>query len=303
MLQRHAVLIGICALVLSALLHASAPTPERVLPGKFVSAQLSSDGSIGVITFHRPLPVDRDYNINRGFFGRAPKPMPIGLVSDRNYVGVYYTATSAFRVVVRKDNTECLQGSGQFAVFWVKGTTALIGERCQLRNYDDAPGKLYLLEISPDRLTAVPLREELAQRSATLAHVYLFNADGVMVIDTTDLLDIRAPSEQLGDERLALWVRYPSGEYIRLSDNAMYLRDWSTADEIFYVFGPRLSRRAFNVRTKTTRDVPGTEERQERRSGPSRFLQVSDNRVWLHRSGATGSVVEGLLAIDTDAMK
>jgi hypothetical protein len=160
--------------------------------------------------------------------------MPIGVVSDRNYISVYDLRTSAFRVLVTKDNTEWFQGSAKFYIWALEGATALISESGSPRNSaSPAVGNIYLLDTNTAGLTLVPLAEELAATGRKLRNLYLVNTDGVLVLTTMATSDTILPRGPLAP----LWVRYPSGQYVQLSVAGNYDALRLTDREIFYDFG------------------------------------------------------------------
>jgi hypothetical protein len=295
MFQLRRLLCGVFVVALVA-----CATPERVLPGQFIDARLLPDSRFGIITFHRPVAVAAKFNKGSFLGGGPSEPMPTGVVPDRHFVGVYDLTTHNFRILVRKDNTELLQGKGQLTILGMVGSTVLISEYRQLRNYGSARPNTYLLDTITGAFTQIPLEDELAARGAKVIHAFLARADGVLVIDANGLQDSSFPRP---DEGRGIWVRYPSGEYVQVSDDAIFRHD-RLGDEVVYMPSPYRGRSemGFDIGTRATREIPSSEDRPRPRQTSGDFLELRDGLVWL-RNRASPTPIGPPLAIDTDSMK
>jgi hypothetical protein len=269
--------------------------------GKFIDARLSSDGQTGVITFQRPVRPPPGYSKGGGgwfYFGGSGKPLPVGMVADRNYVGVWgRSGGSGFRVVATRDNTEWLPYNGTWHVQSVEGTMALITESGQLRDYQTGPSKFYVLNTGTGEMTLVPLREEVTSSDVALAYVHAVTADGAIILNT------QLPFEPLASgTMLPLWVRYPSGEYVQVSDAAVFRGVTRNVPEITYM-SPR-GGRIFSLQTRQSRQSPSPMLFSGAPVYPMFSLHTDSRSVRLYTSlSDQNDTVSDPLPIDPNLMK
>jgi hypothetical protein len=225
-------------------------------------------------------------------------------VSDRNFIGLYDLTTSTLRVLVTRDNTERLLDQGTLQISDLEGTTALILETGNLRYDAREIISLYLLDTKNPRLIPLPIQKELSQRGMAAVRLDLVNADGTlaMVVKHTS-------HTGLGGYGNGIVVRYPSGEYVQLSESARYresahYRDrWPPGDEVIYELDPGNGIKAFDIRTRTVREIRRYPSAW-RASSPVYWRVHDDNTVRIVTETESGApIISAPLPIDTDAMK
>jgi hypothetical protein len=227
--------------------------------GAFIDAKLTSDGKLGVFTFNRTIPIPSEYQRDSLIFSPAPKELPVGLITDRSYIGTYDLATGLVKILWMQQNTKWLPGGYNLCIESLSGNSVLIQELAQPRRPHSFAGtQFYLLDIKSGRLKVVPIVRELARRGREVLHAHVVGPDGTLLLETTRrqqpaYLDPKTP--------LGLWVRYPSGEYVLLDNETHFFPNWSSNGMIYYSSSlsfpaaPNKGVKVYDVKGRTTQDV------------------------------------------------
>jgi hypothetical protein len=201
---------------------------------------------------------------------------PAGYVADRNFVVAYDLDSGKTRVLLRKDNTEWLPGDGKFAVLSIAGERALILEYGQQRKDYTSKGKHYWLNIRTGALTPLPIYEEMAQRGRDVGVYYLLDDKGTLVFVTSPPDDPTASNPNAPKE---LWLRHPSGEYVRLGETVtFYSRMGGEDGRVYYWTASGRRMMAYDINEKSFHEI-SQKDLPDEREYPTVGLRVETSGI------------------------
>lgn len=208
----------VAALILAASAAGGSLAFSRILYGpvldssKFSSAKIAQYGRTGVFTFSR-----RIYRPASGLFPFIAGG-PSKSLFDRHYIARYDIASGAIDIITEDDNLEgkWIPASGGYSVTHTFGDLAILRQSGQRRSDYGFEYHDYLLDLSSNALTPLPIREELESRGHKISYFYLVDSEGTLLI-VSEPLDAAADSESR-----SLWVRRPDGEYVGVGEFKHY---------------------------------------------------------------------------------
>jgi hypothetical protein len=232
-------------------------TPEKGR-GAFIGAHLTSDERLGVFTFNRVVPYSDEYGGSPMVFSPAPKPLLVGPITDRIYVGSYDLETGSIRILWKTENREWLPTSYKFSIDSVLGAKALIRSSGQPRVPYRWRQDYYLLDVKSGDFRRLPILRELARRRVRLHHEYLVDSDGTVLFETTRP---KQPVSVITEPPVDLWLRFPSGRYFLLDRHSHFFSNYSVDGKIYYSqsYGfpapPHQGLKVYDVRKRLSQEV------------------------------------------------
>jgi hypothetical protein len=172
---------------------------------------------------------------------------------DEDLLGTYHIPSGALRILRHGPNRRWTDGQGSYGIQRSRGNVALVSQGGQLRR-DLAKSTFedWLLDIDTGAFTPVDYRTELAERQLASNGMYLVDTRGTLLFVTRPL---HADGNKSGERDAALWIRTPAGEYLQVAQTSHY-EGLEGSELIFWI--PETRRfKAFDLVTRTTRDLPG----------------------------------------------
>ena len=183
-----------------AVLPSRTPLPEGAKDeGRFISAEVNSDGTTGIFVFKREV-------FYEGWTGPFFTGEPRKYIVDRNIIGSYDINSGKVETLQQADNIE---GEGNFYIHSIFGDRVLL-----IRTFNgELNNKHYWLDLKTRALTFIPLQKEMATKGRNLGQYYLVDENGTLIFQNRALKDSFKTSAT--EE---IWLRRSSGEYERIAE-------------------------------------------------------------------------------------
>lgn len=244
--MKRSVAVALLALLLGSCGLGYGPVEDR---SGFTSAQLADDGDTVVFAYHRIR-----YRPASGFRAFPDGGIP-KYITDEVILGTYGHRSGKTEVLRREKNRDWQPGQGSYTIQAVNGPFALVAQGGQLRGPFAHGLKHILVNFESGALTDLDLKADLARHDRDTGQIYLVRPDGTLLFITPSLQESEnADLQSRPDFKPEIWVRLPSGEYLKIAASHHYERV-AGDDVIFWDLGTR-EFRAYSLTHRATRVLP-----------------------------------------------
>lgn len=213
---------------------------------KFVSAKLAEDKRTVVFSAHHYA-----YRPASGWRAFPDGGIP-DYVTDSNVLGTFDLQSQEVNIIRREENREWQPGSGNFFIIAIQGSKALVSQGGQLLGPFAHGVKHLLIDFVTADFEVLDLKGDLAARQRDIGYLYLVDSDGTLVFVTLSLEEAKdASAFRKGKLIPEIWVRTPSGEYLKVVSSDHY-KGVHHGEVIYWDFATR-TYHAFSIANRTTR--------------------------------------------------